>query len=162
MPCPTRREYGYRENHNVTEEANETDEVGSDEAEWLRNLRKEAREAAKLRQQVNDLRRDKAMDEAGIPKTGAGKLFRKTWDGNPDDYEGLRAAAAEYELIPTDSNTSPDDSTVADAIDTAARISETTQPAASAPTVEALLGEAKTLKEIEEIARNAGIAASYA
>lgn len=140
----------------MTEEAHDPSE--GDEAGWLKDLRRQAKEADKLRQEVTGLRRQIAMDDAGIPKTGAGKLFRKTWDGDPDDLEGLKAAAAEYELIPTTESPTAD---VADAaIDAAAAISEITQPSDGSPSIDALLGEANTLDEIERIARDAGFATS--
>lgn len=142
----------------MTEEATETDT--GDEAGWLKDLRKEAKEAAKLRNEIASLKRQVAMDEAGIPKSGAGKLFRKTWDGDPDDLAGLKAAAAEYELIPTDDAPAAD--AVDDAIAAAERIAETTQPTASQPTVDALLEGANSLDEIERIARDAGFATSQA
>jgi hypothetical protein len=140
----------------VTEEATETD--SGEDTGWIKELRSKANEADKLRQEVNGLRRQIAMDDAGIPKTGAGKLFRKTWDGDPDDVAGLRSAAAEYELIPN--NDDPDARTVEESIVAADRISETTQPTASTPTVDALLEGASSLQEIEQLARDAGFAAS--
>lgn len=145
----------------MTEETNEPDISEPDEADWIKQLRKDAAEAKKLRSEVTTLRRTTAMDNLGIPKTGAGKLFRKTWDGDPEDFEALKAAAAEYELIPTANTSDPTD--VADALDASDRIADTTSGGGPADlTVETLLADANSLDEIERIARDAGFAVSQA
>lgn len=144
----------------MTEEATEP-EGNEPEADWIKQLRKEAAEAKKLRSEVSALRRNSVMDELGIPKTGAGKLFRDTYTGDPDDADALKAAAAEYELIPTVA--APDAEKVDEALTAAERIADTTSGGGpSELTVETLLAEANTLDEIERIARDAGLATSQA
>lgn len=143
----------------MTEESTEP-EGDAPEADWIKQLRKEAAEAKKLKNEVATLRRHGAMDDLGIPKTGAGKLFRDKWDGDPTDLDALRAAAAEYELIPTEP--SPEAEDVTDAIEAAERIATAAQGGTSELTVDALIEGAGTMKELEEITRNAGIAPSQA
>jgi len=141
----------------VTEEANEP--AGDEpEADWLKQLRKDASDAKKLRQEVSALRRNSAMDELNIPRKGAGKLFRDTYTGDPDDLDALKAAAAEYELIPTAD--APDTGQVDEALDAVERMADTTGTPASQPTVAALLDGATSVKDIERIARDAGFATS--
>lgn len=128
----------------------------AEEAEWLKQLRKDAEEAKKLRKEVAGLRRGSAMDELGIPRTGAGKLFREKWDGDPDDRDGLLAAAKEYELIPQEDK--PDDSEVAQALDAASGMADIASAGSSAtPTVDTLLAEATSIDDIERIAQDAGV-----
>lgn len=144
----------------MTEESTEPEDDGTPEADWIKQLRKDAARAKTLEKEVATLRRHGAMDDLGIPKTGAGKLFRDKWDGDPTDLDALRAAAAEYELIPTEP--SPEAEDVSDAIEAAERIATAAQGGTSEPTVDALLSGATSMKDLEEIARNAGIAPSQA
>jgi hypothetical protein len=137
----------------VTEEALETDKQPDEDPDWLKQLRKDAADAKKLRGEVAQLRRNGVMDDLGIPKTGAGKLFRDKWDGDPDDLDGLKAAAKEYELI----SDQPASEQVEQALDAAASAAEIPNGTVAQPTYEALLGEAKSIDEIEAIANNAGI-----
>lgn len=144
----------------MTEEATEPDSTEA-EADWIKQLRKDAAEAKKLRSEVSSLRRNSVMDELGIPKTGAGKLFRDTYTGDPDDTDALKNAAAEYELIPT--TDAPPAAQVDEALAASDRIADTTAGGGPADlTVETLLSGANSLDEIERIARDAGFATSQA
>lgn len=144
----------------MTEEATESEST-EPEADWLKQLRKDAAETKKLRQEVSTLRRSTAMDELNIPKTGAGKLFRDKWDGDPDDMEALKSAAAEYELIPNAD--APDTEQVDEALAASDRIADTTSGGGAADlTVETLLADANSMDEINRIARDAGFATSQA
>lgn len=138
-------------------EANAAPAPGED-AEWIKKLRADADEAKQLRAENVQLRRTAAMDELGVPKTGAGKLFRDKYDGDPADLDAMKAAAAEYELIPTGTADQEQQSAAVDAAERAASLTDGTT--AAQPTVEALLGEAQTMDEIERIAHDAGIGTS--
>lgn len=69
------------------------------------NIRKQLREAEKIRKEAEQLRaeliRQKAEVEftkAGIPDTGIGALFRKAYDGEAN-AEAIKQAAQEYGII---------------------------------------------------------------
>lgn len=142
----------------MTEEATETDTEAPppDEADWLKQLRKDAAEAKTLRTENATLKRQGAMDELGIPKTGSGKLFREKWDGDPTDLDALAAAAREYELIPAEGD-QPAPAEVDAALDSASGMADLAAAGAAQPTATALLGEAGSIDEIERIAADAGI-----
>jgi hypothetical protein len=139
----------------VTEEATTAEQEQTEDPDWLKQLRKDAAEAKKLKGEVAQLRRQGAMDELAIPKTGAGKLFRDKWDGDPDDLDSLKAAAKEYELIPSEDQPAP--SEVTEALDGADAMADIPAGTGAQPTYEALLGEANSIEEIERVAQNAGI-----
>jgi hypothetical protein len=142
----------------VTEEAHESDgqQAEGEEADWLKQLRKDAASAKTLAKENARLKRGSAMDELGIPKTGPGKLFRDAWDGDPEDRDALTKAAREYELIPAEGETQEPER-VAEALDGATRSAEIPAGTGAQPTYEALLGEAHTIEDIERIANNAGV-----
>lgn len=79
------------------------DEFDRDGSEVLDpNIRRQLREAEKQRGELEETRarlaaleRKQAFDEAGIPTTGPGALFRKAHEGSMTP-EALRDAAAEY------------------------------------------------------------------
>src|SRR5690606_2882566 len=103
----------------------------------LKELRKEAKEAKQLRAEVAGLKRQAAMDDIGIPKTGAGKLFRDSWGGDPTDIDALRSAAREYELISDDQ---PEPEEAAQAAQAATAAAEVADGGGSPqPTIDALL-----------------------
>lgn len=130
-------------------------ETPAEEADWLKELRKEAKEAKTLRAEVAGLKRQSAMDEIGIAKTGAGKLFRDSWTGDPTDLDALRSAAREYELIP-DEGATPE--AAAEAAQAATRAAEVTDGAGTPQlTVDALLADAQTPEEVERIMQDAGL-----
>lgn len=69
------------------------------------NIRKQLREAEKARKELAEIRaelertqRESLFTEAGIPKSGAGALLRKAYDGAAD-IEAIRKAAEEYGVI---------------------------------------------------------------
>lgn len=69
------------------------------------NIRKQLREAEKARKELAEIRaelertqRDALFTEAGIPKSGAGALLRKAYDGAAD-IEAIRKAAEEYGVL---------------------------------------------------------------
>ncbi len=57
-----------------------------------------AQEAAELKEQLAGFHKAAAFDRLNIPPTGAGKLFRDTYQGDVAD-EAIAAKAAEYGLI---------------------------------------------------------------
>lgn len=135
----------------------DTPQEPSEDADWIKQLRQEAAEAKKLRGEVSQLKRESAMNQLGIPSTGAGKLFRDKWDGDPDDLDGLRSAAREYELIAPEGD-QQDPSVVEQALDSASGMAEVASAGAAAePTTSVLLAEATGIDEIERIANDAGV-----
>jgi hypothetical protein len=144
----------------VTEEATDNGQQnagadGQEEADWLKELRKDAREAKTLRQENATLKRTKALDDIGVPTTGAGKLFRDTWTGDPDDLDALRTTAREYDLVPAENAPSPEETQAA--VAAADSMAEVAQGGASTPTADALIGEATSMDDIERIANDAGV-----
>jgi hypothetical protein len=132
-------------------------EPPAEDPDWLKDLRREAKEAKDLRKEVADLKRGSVMDDLGIPKTGAGKLFRDTWSGDPGDEEALRKAAAEYELIPH-SEDQPNSEVVEQALDASSGMAAAAAAGSSAtPTTDVLLAEATSMDDIERIAQDAGV-----
>jgi hypothetical protein len=84
----------------------ELDEETETSAPLDPNIRKQLREAEKIRKEAELLRaeltKQKAEVEftkAGIPDTGIGALFRKAYDGEAN-AEAIRQAAQEYGLVP--------------------------------------------------------------
>ena len=69
------------------------------------NIRKQLREAEKLRKETESLRaeleaqrREVQFSKAGIPDSGVGALFRKAYDGDASP-EAIRQAAEEYGIL---------------------------------------------------------------
>ena len=70
------------------------------------NIRRELREARKLKRQNQDAlaraekaERSLAFRDAGVPNTKLGELFMRGYDGPMDDPEKVKAAAIEYGVI---------------------------------------------------------------
>lgn len=82
------------------------DEFDRDGSEVLDpNIRRQLREAEKQRGELEETRarlaaleRKQAFDEAGIPTTGPGALFRKAHEGSMTP-EAIRESAAEYGIL---------------------------------------------------------------
>ena len=130
------------------------EDESQDESPVIAKLRKEAAEGKAAMQKLAALERDRAFDKAGVPEDGAGKWFRKGYDGDVD-VEAIRQAAVADGLIAAPDETEPE--VVTDALDQAGRISEAAAGTQASPTVEALMQDAKTMDEIEAIANNAGV-----
>lgn len=81
------------------------DESGTDEAvgnEGPKALRDAYKRAAEERDQalseLNNLRREKLFDDAGIPNDKAGALLRKAYEGD-STIDAVKAAAVEYGIL---------------------------------------------------------------
>ena len=90
-------------------ELEELTKESDDDTDLVRNLRKalkgQGRELKELRSsaeealaKVQGFEAEKVFDAVGIPKDGAGKLFRDTFKGDLD-ADAVRSAAQEYGLI---------------------------------------------------------------
>jgi hypothetical protein len=64
----------------------------------LRNSRAAKKEAEQARAELENLKRELAFTQAGIPATGVGALLRKAYDGDTDP-DAIRKAAAEYGIL---------------------------------------------------------------
>lgn len=137
------------------------DEGNGDEADWIKQLRRDAKEGKAAKAQLAVLERDRAFDKAGIPEEGAGKWFRKGYEGELDP-DAIRAAAASDGLIDVTSDEDTEAAAQANAATEAAgRIADAaSEGGPPQPTVEALLAEANSLDEIEKVMQDAGLGAA--
>ena len=69
------------------------------------NIRKQLREAEKMRRELEAVRqelenqqKENQITRAGIPDNGLGSLFRRAYDG-PMDVESIRKAAEDYGIL---------------------------------------------------------------
>lgn len=87
---------------------NSNDESENDSKNWRRKLeadakegKKATREAEEAKREAANAKRELALMKAGIDlESGTGKLFAKAYDGEATP-EAIKAAAAEYGLVPT-------------------------------------------------------------
>jgi hypothetical protein len=141
----------------VTDISTETpadDEPEGDESPVIAQLRKDAKEGKAAIRELETLRRERAFDKAGVPDEGAGKWFRKGYDGEID-VDSIREAAVSDGLIAAPDDTDPAEA--ADAVEAAGVISEAASGTQASPTVEALLKGATNIEEITRIANDAGV-----
>lgn len=128
-----------------------------DEGPVIGKLRKELAEARKATAELEALRRERAFDKAGIPEEGAGKWFRKGYEGDLDPA-AIKAAAAEDGLIDVTSTEDTEQARTAAAAATAAdRIAEAaTEGGSPQPTVDTLLADPNiTNDDIERLMQDA-------
>ena len=85
---------------------NPVEDPDNDPREWVKNLRKQAKEGKKAQRELEHLKRDLVFKEAGIPEEGPGKLFRKAYDGDVSE-DAIRAAAQEYGILDAPPNSEP-------------------------------------------------------
>lgn len=141
----------------MTDISTETPDTDAEEAEdspVIAKLRKDAKEGAAAMKELAALKRERVFDLAGVPSEGAGKWFRKGYDGELDE-SAVREAAVADGLIAPDPDTEPE--VVSDALEQAGRISEAAAGTQASPTVDALMQDATTIKDIAAIAENAGV-----
>jgi hypothetical protein len=124
------------------------------ESEIIAQLRKDAADGKAARKELESLKRERAFDQAGVPTDGAGKWFRKGYDGDIE-VDAIKQAAIEDGLVAAPSGQEPAE--VEEAFVQSDRIAEAAAGTQTAPTVEALMEGAKNMDEIEAIANNAGI-----
>lgn len=72
------------------------------------HMRAQEKENAALKKQLQTFAVGNACDELGIPKTGAGKLFRDTYSGDAT-LEAVKTAASGYEGIIPGAQKSPEE-----------------------------------------------------
>jgi len=138
----------------ISTDISEDEAPEGEESPVMAKLRKDAKEGAAAKKELEALKRERAFDKAGVPDEGPGKWFRKGYDGDID-VDAIKAAAAEDGLIAPESDVPPEE--VSDALDQAGRISEAAAGTQASPTVEALMGDARTVEEVATIANNAGV-----
>lgn len=138
----------------ISTQTPEAEAPEGDDNPVIAKLRKEAKEGAAAIRELEALKRDRAFDKAGVPEDGAGKWFRKGYDGDVD-VEAIKAAAVADGLIASQGDTAPE--VVSDALDQAGVISEAAAGTQASPTIEALMENANTIEEITAIATNAGV-----
>src|SRR5437899_4029114 len=88
------------------DQGNPVDDPDNDPREWVKTLRKEAKEGKKARRELEAMKRDLVFKEAGIPDEGPGKLFRKAYDGEFTEA-AVKASAQEYGILDKAPNSEP-------------------------------------------------------
>lgn len=88
------------------DQGNPVQDPDNDPREWVKTLRKDAKEGKKAQRELETLKRDLVFSEAGIPSEGVGKLFREAYKGDvtPD---AVRAGAQEYGILDAPPNSEP-------------------------------------------------------
>lgn len=88
------------------DQGNQIENPDDDPRQWVKDLRKQAKEGKAATKELEALRRDLVFTEAGIPSEGVGKLFREAYKGevNPD---AVKAGAQEYGVLDAPPNSEP-------------------------------------------------------
>lgn len=133
-------------------------EADGNESPVINQLRKDLAEARKAAIELDALKRERAFDKAGIPEDGAGKWFRKGYEGELDP-EAIKSAAVSDGLIDVNTDAdSPEAQEAAAAAAGADRIAEAASEGGQPqPTVDALIAKAETVEEIDRIMADAGL-----
>lgn len=144
---------------------NETDdEPKRDSRQFVRKLEQEAKEGKRAKREADEAKaeaakakRDLALIKAGIDiDSPTGKLFVKGYDGEAT-VDAIKAAAAEYGLLPTSQE--PSVKQELDGMDRIASASTASAPAVN-PTAMDRLRKAESPDEILKVLREEGIAIS--
>lgn len=122
-------------------------------------LRTQEKQLTEMKKQLRDSELKAVFAELGLPTTGAAKLFRDTYSGEPT-LEAVRTAASEYDVLPKPASGQPtaeEDRQRQAELDALRRVNGATDPTNSQDATDVMqsvikrLKAAKSVEEFDEI-----------